>query len=58
MIDAAKHALVDGWVQSIWVGVGMVAVAVLLLVVRGPLDEPTDELADVEVEVDAAVPAA
>lgn len=60
IIDAAKHAFVDGWVQSMWVGVGMVAVAVVLLVVRGPLDEPTDEPADldVDVEVDAAVPTA
>lgn len=36
IIDAAKHAFVDGWVQSMWVGMAMVAVAGLYLAVRGP----------------------
>jgi dipeptide/tripeptide permease len=36
IIDAAKHAFVDGWVQSMWLGVGMAAVALLYLLVRGP----------------------
>ena len=36
IIDAAKHAFVEGWVQSMWLGVGMAAVAFVYLVVRGP----------------------
>ena len=37
IIDAAKHAFVDGWVQSMWLGVGMAAVALVYLIVRGPV---------------------
>jgi EmrB/QacA subfamily drug resistance transporter len=36
IIDAAQHAFVDGWVQSMWIGVGIAAVALVYLVVRGP----------------------
>ncbi|MDP1794687.1 MAG: MFS transporter [Acidimicrobiales bacterium] len=36
IINAAKHAFVDGWVQSMWLGVGMAAVALVFLLVRGP----------------------
>jgi EmrB/QacA subfamily drug resistance transporter len=36
IIDAAKHAFVDGWTQSMWLGVGMAAVAFVFLLVRGP----------------------
>ena len=36
IIDAAKHAFVDGWVQSMWIGVGLAAVALAYLVARGP----------------------
>lgn len=36
ILDAAKHAFVEGWVQSMWLGVGMAAVAFVYLVVRGP----------------------
>jgi EmrB/QacA subfamily drug resistance transporter len=36
IIDAAKHAFVDGWVQSMWVGVGMVGIAFGYLLLRGP----------------------
>ena len=47
IIDAAKHAFVDGWVSSMWLGVGMAAVALVYLLVRGPVrvtaDEPGDE---------------
>ena len=35
-LDAAKHAFVDGWVQSMWVGVALAAVAFVYLLVRGP----------------------
>ncbi len=41
IIDAAKHAFVDGWVQSMWLGVGMAAVALVFLVVRGPVRSST-----------------
>lgn len=37
IIDAAKHAFVDGWVQSMWLGVGMATVALVYLIVRGPV---------------------
>ena len=36
IIDAAKHAFVDAWVQSMWVGVAISAVAALFLLFRGP----------------------
>lgn len=35
ILDAAKHAFVEGWVQSMWLGFGMAAVAFGYLV-RGP----------------------
>lgn len=37
IIDAAQHALVDGWVNSMWVGIGACTVALVYLVVRGPV---------------------
>lgn len=36
IIDAAQHALVDGWVQSMWVGVAMAGVVFVYLAVLGP----------------------
>ena len=36
IIDAAKHAFVDGWTQSMWLGVGMAGAALVYLLVRGP----------------------
>lgn len=36
IIDAAKHAFVSGWTQSMWLGVGMAGVALAYLIVRGP----------------------
>lgn len=36
IIDAAQHAFVDGWVQSMWVGVAMLASVVLFVALRGP----------------------
>ena len=36
IIDAAKHAFVDGWVQSMWIGVALAGVSLAYLVVRGP----------------------
>ena len=57
IINAAKHAFVDGWIQSMWLGVGMAAVAFVYLVVRGPVRTTTvpedaselDALADLDV---------
>jgi MFS family permease len=48
IIGAAQEAFVDGWVQSMWLGVGVAAIALAYLLVRGPrrvvapdsLDEP------------------
>ncbi|MGE0726412.1 MAG: DHA2 family efflux MFS transporter permease subunit [Acidimicrobiia bacterium] len=37
IIDAAKHAFVEGWVRSMWVGVAMAGVAIVFVVVRGPV---------------------
>ncbi len=36
IIDAAQHAFVDGWVNSMWVGVAISVVALAILVFRGP----------------------
>lgn len=37
IIEAAKYAFVEGWVQSMWVGVAMAGVALGYLILRGPL---------------------
>lgn len=36
IFDAAKHAFVEAWVQSMWVGVAVSAVAAAFLLLRGP----------------------
>lgn len=36
IIEAAKQAFIDGWVGAMWLGVGMAAVALVFLIVRGP----------------------
>ena len=41
LAQAARQAFVDGWHQAMWVGAAIAVGAVLLLVVRGPKDEPT-----------------
>jgi len=55
IIEAAKFAFVEGWVQSMWLGVGMAAVAFVYLVVRGPgrtdAPAPSEELEAVAVPV-------
>jgi EmrB/QacA subfamily drug resistance transporter len=53
IIDAAQHAFVDGWVQSMWIGVAMAAVAFVYLLVRGP--RSTDGVAVVEARHDDRV---
>lgn len=36
IIDAAKHSFIDGWVRSMWLGVGMSALAFVFLAWHGP----------------------
>ena len=36
IIDAAKHALVDGWVRSMWAGAAFGVAALLYVILRGP----------------------
>jgi MFS family permease len=54
VLDAARHALVDGWRLSMWVGVGVAAVAFLYLVVRGPrpLDSAVEDALDGEAQLE------
>lgn len=46
LVEAAKHAYVDGWIQSMWVGVAIVAVAFAFVVVRGPRRGHLDDVLD------------
>jgi MFS family permease len=48
IIDAAKHAFVEGWTGSMWLGVGMAAVAAVYLVVRGPTRSTDAQPAEAE----------
>lgn len=54
IIDAAQHAFVDGWVSSMWVGVAMAAVALTILVVRGPGTADSAEAAEHEAVLEPA----
>ena len=45
IIAAAQHALVDGWVQAMWIGVAVAAVPLLYLIFRGPRREATSRTA-------------
>jgi EmrB/QacA subfamily drug resistance transporter len=56
IIDAAKNAFVDGWVQSMWVGVALVGLTVVYLVVRGAPAGASDADLDGEIDPDLAVP--
>lgn len=42
IIDAARHAFVDGWVQSMWVGLAMGAALLMYMIVRGPKQRSTE----------------
>jgi EmrB/QacA subfamily drug resistance transporter len=53
LVEAARHAFVDGWIQSMWIGVAMAAVALVYLLVRGPRAEPTRDQLELEVELPA-----
>lgn len=39
IIDAARHAFVDGWITSMWIGTALIGVGVLYLVFFGPRRE-------------------
>jgi len=43
VLDAARHALVDGWQLSMWAGVAMAVAAFMFLAVRGPARRRTDQ---------------
>jgi EmrB/QacA subfamily drug resistance transporter len=43
IVEAAKHAFVQGWTHSMWLGVGMAAAALLFLIVRGPSQRTVTE---------------
>jgi predicted MFS family arabinose efflux permease len=46
--DAAKHAFVQGWVHSMWLGVGLAAVALAFVVVHGPVRTTEQEIMEPE----------
>jgi pimeloyl-ACP methyl ester carboxylesterase len=52
IIDAAKHALVDGWVRAMWVGAGMGAVILLVVALRGPVRVRATDTSAVELELE------
>jgi EmrB/QacA subfamily drug resistance transporter len=55
LVSAAQHAFVDGWVQSMWVGVAMIAVAFAFVLIRGPRGR-LDDVLDEAFELDAVGP--
>lgn len=36
IIDGAQHAFVDAWVSAMWAGIGLIGVAFVFVLVRGP----------------------
>ena len=50
VLDAARLALVDGWQLSMWFGVGVAALTLVYLVVRGPrtVDLDTEDALDAD----------
>ncbi|MEV0135318.1 hypothetical protein AB0H83_43565 [Dactylosporangium sp. NPDC050688] len=50
LVSAAKESFVDGWQQGMWVGVGVMAVLLAVVLVRGPQQRTTS---DSPTEVDA-----
>lgn len=42
VIEAARTAFVDGWVQSMWVGAVMAAIALAYVIFRGPTDDQAE----------------
>lgn len=52
LIDAAQHAFVEGWVQSMWIGVAISAVALVYLLLRGPKGDQARDTVDAVVTPD------
>lgn len=46
IVGAAQQAFVDGWVQSMWLGVGVASTALAYLVLRGPKRETATHAVD------------
>ena len=46
IVGAAQQAFVDGWVQSMWLGVGVASAALAYLVLRGPKRETATHAVD------------
>jgi EmrB/QacA subfamily drug resistance transporter len=40
IIDAARHAFVEGWIRSMWVGLALGVVLLVYMLVRGPQHRP------------------
>ena len=53
VVSAARDAFVSGWRTSMWVGVALAGVAVVVLFVRGPLDAEQPDQSEEPVLVDA-----
>lgn len=53
IIDAAKQAFVDGWVQAMWVGACILAFAFFYVAILGPRKK--DDVLDLDIEKDALV---
>ncbi len=49
IIDAAQHALVEGWVQSMWIAAAVAAATVVYLLLRGPSGRRDEAVAAPEV---------
>ncbi|WP_432993697.1 MFS transporter [Dactylosporangium sp. CA-233914] len=43
LVTAAKESFVDGWRQGMWVGVGVMAVLLVFVLVRGPRTRTADD---------------
>jgi len=59
ILDAAREALVEGWQHAMWFGVGLAAIGLVFLIVRGPRDNDTDtdDNADADLHVGDLEPA-
>ena len=59
ILDAAREALVEGWQHAMWFGVGLSAIGLVFLIVRGPRDNDTDtdDNADADLHVGDLEPA-
>ena len=53
ILDAAREALVEGWKHAMWFGVGLAAVGLVFLIVRGPRDNETRPSTSTAIDVDS-----